>query len=331
MPDAMPVNQPSPLVSVVRASPATVGADYVRLLELIGIDAAAELPARALLVPLRARRFPFPGAGAPPWQLEGVARALRAAGVTTLHALLPAPPDDLYGYAPVAAALGITRVSRVPAPDRTLLVTILAPCRVEYGDVLVGAMRGIESLSACGRRPSCLQRPAHSDAICFRRAGEHLLAVMDATTISDGRDRLADRAEVRGLLFASRDPLALDTVAGACFGIAPPRVTAARFLAQLHSVGSVGRHIPVLVGDTDAPDGPWGIAPLHHGALPSRDGNATLAAVLQAYRRLLRVRARRFARWTAADETTLMSWLRHTAWGRLFRSYQARAVARWRE
>ncbi len=314
----MQANQSSPLVSVVRASATTIVADYARLLALAGITVAAELPGSALLVPLRARRFPFPGAGAPPWQLEGVARALRAAGVVTLYALLPAPPDDLYGYAPVATALGITRVTHVPAPDRALLVTILVPCRVEYGDALFGAMHGMERLST-------------SDAIGFRRVDGPRLAVMDATTISDGRDRLADRAEVRGLLFASYDPLALDTVARAWFGSGPPHATTAPSVTQRYAGGIAGRRDPVLLGDTDALEEPWSVTPPYHGALPGRAGNTTTAAVLQAYQRLLRVRARRFARWTAADETTLTSWLRHTAWGRLFRSYQARAVARWRE
>ncbi len=295
------LDPPDAAVAAVHTSPATVVADYRRLLALTGVDA---LPRHAILIPRYARYTPFPGAGAPPWQLEAVARLLRAAGVASITALLPVRRHDRYGYTSIAAALGIDPLHRAPPLDSQTLIVALIPCRVDRCNGLFGAMHALAALfhPAAATRNTVCGVPALAQ---MRRCSVPLLAVADATTISDGRGADAEYAEVRNVLLASRDPVALDATIAAQFGLDPLHDVPWLHKAHRHGLGGAHRRAISICGDNDALDDQWGCA-----APSSRQA------------------LRNFRRWTTADATTLTSWLRHTGWGRLFRDYQMRYAAR---
>ncbi|MCS6839822.1 MAG: DUF362 domain-containing protein [Roseiflexus sp.] len=300
----MMLTPPDAAVAVVHTAPAAVTVDYQRLLTLIGVNA---LPRRAILVPRYARRMPFPGAGAPPWQVETIARLLLASGVAAISAVLPDRRNDKYGYTLIAAALGIDALRRAPRLDHETLVVVLIPGRVDARNGLFGATHGLAALfhPAAAVRNTTRSIPALAQ---MRRLGALLLAVADATTISDGRDAEAEYAEVRNVLLASRDPVALDAAIAARFGLNPLQDIVWLREAHQRGLGMADLSAIPICGDVEALRDRWGLT------LP-----------------LSRRSTCRLMRWTTADARTLASWLRDTGWGRLFRDYQTRyAVRAWR-
>lgn len=292
------------VVAAVHTTPAAVAADYWRLLALIGVNGP---PRHAIVIPRCARRMPFPGAGAPPWQLEAIARFLLAAGVTAISAVLPERRHDAYGYASIAAALGVDALRRTPTLDRETLVVVLIPGRIDARNGLFGAAPGLAALfhPVAAMRNTNRSLPALAQV---RRQGTPLLAVADATTISDGRDADAEYAEVRNVLLASRDPVALDAIIAARFGLDPLRDVAWLREAHRQGLGTADLSAISIWGETEAPGERWGLAAPSSCPVVGR-----------------------FKRWTPTDARTLASWLRDTGWGRLFRDYQTRYAARaWR-
>ncbi|GIV98885.1 hypothetical protein [Roseiflexus sp.] len=288
---------PDAAVAAVHTTPATVADSYRRLLTLVGIAAT---PRRAILIPRYARSLPFPGAGATPWQLETMTRLLLRAGVTSITAVLPARHSDMHGYTAIAAALGIDALRSAPQIDHETLIVVLIPCRIDRHNGLFGATPGVAALfhSAAAIRNTPHTLPALAQV---RRRGAQLLAVADATTISDGRDAETEYAEVRSVLLASRDPAALDATIAAQFGLDPLQDVAWLHEAHRQGWGTADLHAMAICGDVEALNDRWGLA------TPSS-------------RRAIGC----CRRWTTADATTLVSWLRHTGWGRLFRNYQTR-------
>lgn len=293
----MMLNPQNAAVAAVHTTPAAVAADYQRLLTLTRVN---DPPRRAILIPRYARHMPFPGAGATPWQLEAVARLLLTAGVVSITAVLPMCRNDMYGYTSIAAALGIDATHRVPPLDRETLVVVLTPCRVDAHNGVFGAAPGLAALfhPAAATHNTIRSLPALAQV---RRISAPLLAVADATTISDGRDADAEYAEVRNVLLASRDPVALDATIAAQFGLDPLRDVPWLREAHRQGLGIADLSAISICGDGETLNAPWGLS------TPS-----------------FRQAIRRFRRWTAADATTLASWLRDTRWGRLFRDYQTR-------
>lgn len=293
----MMLNPQNAAVTAVHTTPPAVAADYQRLLTLTRLH---DPPRRAILILRYARRMPFPGAGATPWQLETVARLLFAVGVVSITAVLPVRRNDRYGYTSIAAALGIAAARRAPPLDRETLVVVLTPCRIDAHNGVFGAAPGLAALfhPAAATHNTVRSMPALAQV---RRSGAPLLAVADATTISDGRDAEAEYAEVRNVLLASRDPVALDTIIAARFGLDPLRDI--HWLREAHRQGLGVADLSAISigGDVETLNEPWGLA------APS-----------------CRRTIRRFRRWTTADAMTFASWLRDTGWGRLFRDYQTR-------
>ncbi|MBP7694334.1 MAG: DUF362 domain-containing protein, partial [Anaerolineales bacterium] len=71
-------------VAVLKTRPETVFEDYARLMELAGVRAALPHgPTTALKINISWQTW-YPACSSAPWQVEGVARALQAAGYTDL-------------------------------------------------------------------------------------------------------------------------------------------------------------------------------------------------------------------------------------------------------
>lgn len=76
-----------PIVAVVKSSPATVFEDIQRVCGLAGMEASLPAGAPVILKDNISWHEPFLSANTTPWQLEGIIRALRAAGRTDLVAV----------------------------------------------------------------------------------------------------------------------------------------------------------------------------------------------------------------------------------------------------
>ena len=182
-------------VAIVRASAATILSDYERLLHLVGVPDIGTKHARVQIA--IDRRYPFPGSSAPPWQTDGVGRALAAHGVVRQAYQLSRPDsDDWHGHRAVANSLGMVN-SYDTQETEPRLVVLLASLR-----------RGPHR--PCGGTTRLWPRDSTPQAI---------LAVLDATTIGNGPPGTADNPELGNHLLASNDPAALDEVACALLGI----------------------------------------------------------------------------------------------------------------
>jgi hypothetical protein len=115
---------------------------------------------------------------------------------------------------------------------------------------------------------------------------------------------MREYAEVRNVLLASRDPVALDATIAARFGLDPLQNVA--WMREAHRQGSGVADLRTIsiYGNVEALSDQWGLATPSPCRAP-----------------------RRFRRWTTADTMTMASWLRDTGWGRLFRDYQRRYAA----
>jgi hypothetical protein len=231
-------------------------------------------------------------------------RLCRVNGIAAIATMLPEPHNDWYGYAAIAASLGSTVLRRAPPLDRATLVAALAPGRIDAHNSLFGATHALAALF----RTDAIIRNTGSviDALAqVRYAGAPLIAVIDATTISDGRDAGAEYAEIRSTILASRDPIALDAIVAAQFGLDPLRDVA--FLREAHrrGLGTADLCAITCCGDVEALRDRWGL------------GDPAPGATLD-----------RFNRWTGADMRTFEGWLYHTGWGRLFQAYQTRYAVR---
>lgn len=258
------VREPA-VVAVVRTRPETVLDDYARLLALAGLDAIAAPDAvdsrsaggPALDLCLDREPGPIaalPAAASPPWQVEGVLRALLAAGWPTARLTVRAPgvtrPDrePARSWARVLAACGVDPLGEAPGARAGSTPCLLAASlRTQRWLGLSGCL-GVLAAHVVG--PGGL---ADRDRLveAWRESGaDRRLAggVLDATVCGDGDDAATLVPVAAHLLLASKDPVAVDSVAARLVGLAPGQLP----LLHAAAAAGVGRVDPArirLVGD----------------------------------------------------------------------------------
>src|SRR5688572_6904222 len=140
-------------VAVVRTSPATVVADYRKVLELSGCaDTLRAAPDVVVYGNLTWSRY-FPGASSPPWQLEGVAALASAAGqrwqfvAGTGHTNRPRRgardsrwPAALARHGQRFEPLGRTNILPYPRGRRLLMLQGLLPAGLPVPRALTGTV-----------------------------------------------------------------------------------------------------------------------------------------------------------------------------------------------
>jgi uncharacterized protein (DUF362 family) len=298
------------LVALIRTTPTTVLDDIGRALELA--EALGQLdPARAtLLRPDARRRFPFPAANTTPWQLEGAARALHAAGYRDLA--WAAPPaqatsamvgQDLSGYMPILRAYDIAPHG---AADVAANLVLLPTLKTDGATHVGGALWCLLDRP----RGQGVARQAHGrlvDVLAASRASHTgIAAVMDGTTAAAGAGPYRLRPEIRSVLLASADPVALDAAAARLMGFDPLADVGYLRLAHERGLGIADPRAITLVGDASLAQARWSFGP----ATGRRSPGGALGRALER------------VRWPLAERLVFESWLRGTPWGRLFARYQ---------
>lgn len=289
-------------VAIVRTTPDTVIADYNRLVRLLLPAPLAD--SGALLVAVIERQFPFPAQSTPPWQLEGVARALRAHRYTQLHLQLTKPdPDDRHALQPVARKLALEPA--LPTNRASDLVVALSTLRRGSGVAFSGATRL---------------------ALAFARH-RATLAVIDGTTVGNGPAHKASHPEIGNILIASLDPVAADTIAATLLGLQPMLDIPHLQVAHECGIGTADLAQIRLLGDHELATLRWPIHPA-----PRRrpwDSVATIArqfsSTVPRFSRLRQYTHTDFNAWTTTDRERYTSWLYDTVWGQLFVQYQREA------
>ncbi|HYX83117.1 MAG TPA: DUF362 domain-containing protein, partial [Gemmatimonadales bacterium] len=158
-----------------------------------------------------------------------------------------------------------------------------------------------------------------------------IFAVMDGTTAGNGPGPRTMYPEIKNVVLASGDQVAIDAVAAKLMGFDPLSIAYIR-LAHEAGLGIGDPREIELVGDTDLANESWNFRVGDNGA--SRVGDIVWFGPLKPMQNVLMRTPlvnlfilgsevyHDYYRWPARDRGVFESWLANTAWGALFQEYQ---------
>src|SRR5438270_5272277 len=360
---------PKSKVAVLRVSPDRILEDLDRLHDLADVKAALAPGAPTILKDNISWHFPFPGANTTPWQLEGVARALRSRGYDDLVCVQNKTVvtdafkgEDLNGYLPIFKRYDIPVRYNFKPEDMTwsvyrpkakmLVLDQIFPEGIQIPDAFhgtniihlptvkchiytttTGAMK-----NAFGGLLNTRRHYTHSwihetlvDLLAIQKEiHSGIFAVMDGTTAGNGPGPRTMTPEIKNVILASGDQVAIDAVAAKLMGFDPLSIG---YIRLAHGAGlGVGNPREIeLVGDTDLANESWNFRVGDNGA--SRVGDIVWFGPLKPVQNVL-VRNplvnqfilrsevyHDYYRWPARDRKVFVGWLANTQWGSLFQQY----------
>ncbi len=358
------------VVAALRTSPDRVIQDYDRLFDLAHVRDHLDAGARTILKDNISWHFPFPAANTTPWQLESAILALRARGfddqvcVQNKTVVTDAfKGEDLNGYLPIFRKYGVPVLYNFKDEDMRwvdyrprapmLVLDRIYPEGIRLPDfffgknivhlptvkchiytITTGAMK-----NAFGGLLNTKRHYTHSwihetlvDLLAIQKEiHPGIFAVMDGTTAGNGPGPRTMYPEVKNVILASGDQVAIDAVAAKLMGHDPLSIP---YIRLAHEAGlGVGdpREIE-LAGDPDLANESWGFSVGDNGA--SRVGDVIwfgpLKSVQNVFMRTPLVKLFIFGseayhdyyRWPVRDRRVFESWLAGTGWGRLFQEYR---------
>ncbi len=360
-----------PKVAVVRARPETVLQDYQRLFELAGGKQALRVGTTTILKDNISWHFPMPGANTPPWQLEGTILALRQAGfddlvcVQNLTVLTNAfKGEDLNGYVPIfkhynipalynfrkedmewvpyrpkAKMLALDQIYpegiRIPDYFAGKNIVHLPTVKTHMYTTTTGAMK-----NAFGGLLNKHRHYTHTwihetlvDLLAIQKEiHPGIFAIMDGTTAGNGTGPRLMNPEVKNILLASKDQVAIDAVAAKLMGFDPLSIRYIR-LAHEQGLGTGNVRQIDLVGD-DISGESWNfkIGRNSHSFLawlawygPTKFLQKLIFRTPLVVLPIFVSEAEQdYFYWPLKYERIAKEWQANTAWGRLFQEYQRR-------
>jgi uncharacterized protein (DUF362 family) len=360
---------PKATVALLRTQPDRVLDDYARLIDLAGARAHLDPGATTILKDNISWHFPFPAANTTPWQLEGTIRALRDNGFNDLVCVQNKTVvtdafkgEDLNGYVPIFKAYDIPVLYNFKDHDmrwvpirpkaKMLVLDRIFPEGIHVPDFFFG--KNIVHLptvkchiyttttgamkNAFGGLLNTRRHYTHSwihetlvDLLAIQQEiHPGVFAVMDGTTAGNGPGPRTMYPEIKNVILASADQVAIDAVAARLMGFDPLGI---QYIRVAHDAGlGVGdpREIE-LVGDTDLGNESWNFHVGDNGA--SRVGDIVWFGPLKPMQNVLMRTPlvnlfilgsevyHDYYRWPARDRGVFEGWLANTAWGNLFQEY----------
>lgn len=358
-------------VAVLRTQPDTVLTDYQRLFELAEVGQALDHDAPTILKDNISWHFPFPAANTTPWQLEGSVLALQAAGYDDLVCVQNQTVvtdafkgEDLNGYVPIFQAYDIpvlfnfrpddmTWISYKPKADMLVLdrvfdndihipdyffgknIVHLPTVKCHIYTTTTGAMKNAFGGLLHNRRHYC-----HSwihetlvDLLAIQREiHTGIFAVMDGTTAGNGPGPRTMEPEVKDVILASADQVAIDAVAARMMGFDPMSDLDYVRLAHERGLGVGDVSEIEIVGDGELAEERWGFTVGDN--LASMVGDALWFSPLKSMQNfffrtpLVNVFIlgsevyHDYLRWPLKDRKAFETWKADTSWGQLFQRYQ---------
>jgi uncharacterized protein (DUF362 family) len=357
-------------VAALRTQPDRVLDDYARLMELAGAREHLAPGATTILKDNISWHFPFPAANTTPWQLEGTVRALRAAGFQDLVCVQNKTVvtdafkgEDLNGYLPIFRSYGIPvrynfkdgdmQWVHIKPKARMLVLDSIFPEGIHVPDYFFG--KNIVHLptikchiyttttgamkNAFGGLLNTRRHYTHSwihetlvDLLAIQKEiHSGIFAVMDGTTAGNGPGPRTMYPEIKNVVLASGDQVAIDAVAAKLMGFDPLSI---KYIRLAHKAGlGVGDPRDIeLVGDTDLASESWNFHVGDNGA--SRVGDMVWFGPLKPVQNVLMRTPlvnlfilgsevyHDYYRWPARDRKVFESWLANTSWGNLFQEYR---------
>jgi len=357
-------------VAALRTRPDRVLDDYSRLMDLAGARHHLAAGATTILKDNISWHFPFPAANTTPWQLEGTVRALHANGFDDLVCVQNKTVvtdafkgEDLNGYLPIFRSYGIPVLYnfkdgdmqwvRIQPKARMLVLDRIFPEGIHVPDYFsgknivhlptikchiytttTGAMK-----NAFGGLLNTRRHYTHSwihetlvDLLAIQKEiHSGIFAVMDGTTAGNGPGPRTMYPQIKNVVLASGDQVAIDAVAAKLMGFDPLSI---KYIRLAHEAGlGVGDPRDIeLVGDTDLAAESWNFHVGDNGA--SRIGDMVWFGPLKPVQNVLMRTPlvnlfilgsevyHDYYRWPARDRKVFESWLAQTSWGNLFQQYR---------
>ncbi len=357
-------------VAVLKTRPETALEDYQRLMEMAGYREALDPSSTTILKDNISWHFPFPGANTTPWQMEGTILGLRAGGYQDLVCVQNKTVvtdafkgEDLNHYVPLFRRHGVPvlynfrdedmRWIRYRPKAKMLVLDRIFPEGIRIPDYFqgknivhlptvkchiytttTGAMK-----NAFGGLLNTKRHYTHSwihetlvDLLAIQKEiHSGVFAVMDGTTAGNGPGPRTMYPEVKNVILASADQVAVDAVAAKMMGFDPMSI---RYISLAHDAGlGVGRPDEIELVGEDVSRESWGFRVGDNGA--SRVGDllwfSPLKAIQNIFFRTPLVNVfimgsevyHDYYRWPARDRHVFERWLVETPWGGLFQQYAA--------
>jgi uncharacterized protein (DUF362 family) len=361
-------------VAALRTQPDRVLDDYERLMDLAGARDHLAPGTTTILKDNISWHFPFPAANTTPWQLEGTVRALRSEGFDDLVCVQNKTVvtdafkgEDLNHYVPIFRAYDVpvlynfkdSDMRWVPIQPRARMLVLdrifpegihvpnfffgknivhLPTVKCHIYTTTTGAMK-----NAFGGLLNTRRHYTHSwihetlvDLLAIQKEiHSGIFAVMDGTTAGNGPGPRTMYPEIKNVILASGDQVAIDAVAARLMGFDPLTIPYIR-LAHEAGLGIGDAREIDLVGDTDLAAESWNFQVGDNGA--SRVGDIVWFGPLKPVQNVLMRTPlvklfilgsevyHDYYRWPARDRRVFESWLANTPWGGLFQEYHRRGT-----
>ncbi len=282
-------------VAVLFTQPETVLEDHRRLLELAEVSRHLDPSATTILKDNISWHYPFPGANTTPWQLEGTILALRGAGYSDLSCVQNKTVvtdafkgEDLNHYVPIlrhhdipilynfkdedmswveyrpkAQMLVLDRIYsegiRVPDYFMGKNIVHLPTVKCHIYTTTTGAMK-----NAFGGLLNTKRHYTHTwihetlvDLLAIQKEiHPGIFAVMDGTTAGNGPGPRTMYPEVKNIILASADQVAIDAIAAKMMGFDPLSID---YIHLAHDRGlGVGDPAEIEVVGDDVSGESWG-------------------------------------------------------------------------
>jgi uncharacterized protein (DUF362 family) len=357
-------------VAALRVRPEGILEDIDRLCGLGGLPGALEHGRKTILKDNISWHFPFPGANTTPWQLEGAALALRAAGfedlvcVQNMTVVTDAfKGEDLNHYVPVLKAHDVPILYNFRPGDmewieyrpkaRMNVLDTIFPEGIRIPDFFIG--KNIVHLptvkchiyttttgamkNAFGGLLHTHRHYTHSwihrtlvDLLAIQKEiHTGIFAIMDGTTAGNGPGPRTMFPEIKNVMLAAQDQVAIDAVAAKLMGFDPMSI---EYIRVAHEQGlGVGDPRDIeIVGDADLAQESWGFRVGDNGA--SLVGDLLWFSPLKHFQKILfrtplvhmfifgSEAYHDYYRWPMRDRKVFENWRATTPWGRLFERYE---------
>jgi uncharacterized protein (DUF362 family) len=309
-------------VAVLHTTPETILDDYVRLMELAGMQEALDPSATTILKDNISWHFPFPGANTTPWQLEAVVQGLHKHGYDDVSCVQNKTVvtdafkgEDLNGYVPIfkeydipvlfnfkdedmkwvkfepkAEMIALSKIypEGIYIPEYFLGKNIihLPTVKCHIYTTTTGAMK-----NAFGGLLNTKRHYTHSwihetlvDLLAIQKEiHSGVFAVMDGTTAGNGPGPRTMFPVIKDVILASADQVAIDAVAAKMMGFDPLRDLKYVRLAHDRGLGVGDVRDIEIVGD-DISNENWGFEVGDNGA--SRVGDLLWFGPLKGIQKL---------------------------------------------
>jgi uncharacterized protein (DUF362 family) len=359
---------PKSKVAVLKTTPETVLDDYVKLMEMADFTNYLDKSATTILKDNISWHFPFPGANTTPWQLEATVKGLQKHDYKDIVCVQNKTVvtnafkgEDLNKYVPIFKKYNIPVLFNFKDEDMKWIeykpkakmnvldmiypegITIpdyffgkniihLPTVKCHIYTTTTGAMK-----NAFGGLLNTKRHYTHSwihktlvDLLAIQKEiHTGVFAMMDGTTAGNGPGPRTMYPEIKNVILASADQVAIDAVSAKMMGFDPMSL---EYINVAHSQGlGTGEVRDIEIVGHDISNESWGFHVGDNGA--SKIGDLMWFGPLKSLQKLFFHTPLVFAfiagsevyhdyyRWPLKDKKVFNKWKKNTEWGRLFEKY----------